>query len=72
MELQTRVFEKMGRENYIKLPKAGTNPRGVEFAKEALLTLVENEESKRIIINWQRKKIDFNPYRRWVDLWGED
>jgi len=69
---QKRLFDKIGRENYIKLPKPGTNPRGVEITKEALISLVEDNESKGIIINWQRTKIEFNSYKRWVDLWRED
>ena len=72
LEVQKRLFNRIGRQNYIKLPKAGTNPRGVEFTKEALSRLVGDSECKNIVINWQRSKIDFNPYKRWVDLWGED
>jgi len=66
------LFDEIGRESYIKLPKPGTNPRGVEITKETLSRLVKNRESKRIEINWQRIKIDFNPYKRWVELWRED
>lgn len=72
LETQTKLFEEIGKESYIKLPKAGTNPRGVEITKEALSSLVEDSRSKCIEINWQRKEIDFNPYKRWVDLWEED
>ena len=72
LEIQGRLFDKMGSQNYIKLPKAGTNPRGVEITKEALSGLVENNESRRIVINWQRTNIEFNSYKRWVDLWRED
>ena len=72
LETQKRLFDKIGRENYIKLPKPGTNPRGVEITKEALSSLVEDSTSRRIVINWQRATIEFNPYKRWVDLWMED
>lgn len=72
LEVQKELFGKIGRENYIKLPKPGTNPRGVEITKEALSSLVENRKTRRIIINWQRTNIEFNPYKRWVDLWMED
>jgi hypothetical protein len=72
LEAQKRLFDRISRQNYIKLPKAGTNPRGVEITKEALSSLVEDSESKSIEINWQRTKIDFNPYKRWVDLWSEE
>ena len=36
LEAQERLFEKIGRERYIKLPKPGTNPRGAEITQEAL------------------------------------
>jgi len=69
---QKRLFDLIGRENYIKLPKQGTNPRGVEITKEALSALVQDEETEKIFINWQKTSIKFNPYKRWVDLWRED
>lgn len=72
LEAQRRLFDEMGRRNYIKLPKPGTNPRGVEFTKEALSSLVEDSESQSIVIQWQRTKIDFSPYKRWVELWKEE
>ncbi|NWF93225.1 MAG: ThaI family type II restriction endonuclease [Syntrophaceae bacterium] len=72
LEAQRKVFRSIGREAYIKPPKLGTNPRGPEFTKTALSNLVGDPESKCIVINWQRVPIDFNPYKRWVDLWRED
>ncbi|MBC7081080.1 MAG: ThaI family type II restriction endonuclease [Thermoplasmatales archaeon] len=72
LKVQKRLFDRIGRQNYIKLPKPGTNPRGVEITKEALSSLVGDSESKSISINWKRTKIEFNPYKRWVDLWRED
>jgi len=72
LEVQRELFDKIGRQNYIRLPKPGTNPRGVEITKEALLTLIRDSKVKGIEINWQRTHIDFNPYKRWVDLWRED
>jgi len=72
LEVQKRLFDRIGRHNYIKLPKLGTNPRGVEITKEALSSLVGDGGSKSISINWQRTKIEFNSYKRWVDLWRED
>jgi hypothetical protein len=72
VDLQEKLFDKMGRENYIKLPKAGTNPRGAEITKESLSNLVADKQCQRIIIEWQKTKIDFNPYKKWVDFWEED
>jgi len=72
LEVQKRIFEKIGRQNYIKLPKPGTNPRGVEITKEALLNLIKDSDSKRIEIYWQRTEIKFNSYKKWIDLWKEE
>jgi len=69
---QREIFMAMGRERYIKLPKPGTNPRGVEISKEALLSTIKHEGSKSIPINWQKSEININPYKRWVELWKED
>ena len=72
VEVQRRLLDKIGSENYIKLPKPGTNPRGVEFAKNVLARLTADSQSRQIEINWQRAKIEFNSYKRWVDLWREE
>ncbi|MFQ6043225.1 MAG: ThaI family type II restriction endonuclease [Candidatus Poribacteria bacterium] len=44
------VETEMGRENYIKLPKPGTNLGGIEITKEALPCLIKDEETKIIEI----------------------
>ena len=72
LEVQKRVFTQLGRDRYIKLPKEGTNPRGVEISKEALITLVKDAGSKGILINWQKTNVEFNSFKRWVDLWKEE
>jgi hypothetical protein len=72
LTVQEQLFDKIGRKNYIKLPKAGTNPRGVEITKEALWGLINDKESGNIVINWQKTKIEFNSFKRWIDLWRED
>lgn len=72
LEAQEKLFRRIGREEYIKLPKPGTNPRGVEISKNALSHLVEDKEVRVIGITWRRSKIDYNPYKRWVDYWKEE
>jgi hypothetical protein len=66
------VFNKIGRENHIKLPKQGTNPRGVEISNDALKTLISNDKTKSIEVNWVKESIDYDPFKRWVDLWSEE
>lgn len=72
LEIQLKHFEDFGRHRYIKLPKPGTNPRGVEIMKEALSSLVKDDATKIMYIHWQRSKLDYNPYKRWVDYWSEE
>ena len=72
LEVQERLLKVMGREEYIRLPIPGTNPRGVEITKEALSRLICSEEAKVIEIDRQRSEIDYHPYKRWVDYWSEE
>lgn len=69
LEVQQKIFRDMTRERYFKLPKPGTNPRGVEISKEALMGLIRDSDTKSIKINWERSKIEYKPYERWVDYW---
>lgn len=72
LEAQRKLFDEIGREKYIKLPKPGTNPRGVEITREALSRLAKDQMTRVIQIHWQRVEVDYNPYKRWVDYWRED
>ncbi|HPZ08831.1 MAG TPA: ThaI family type II restriction endonuclease [Candidatus Eremiobacteraeota bacterium] len=72
LEVQRKNLNSIGRENYIKLPKTGTNPRGVEISKEALETLVKDKDSRKIMINWQKPRVEFNSFKRWLELWMEE
>jgi hypothetical protein len=71
-EIQLATLNSMGRHNYIKLPKQGTNPRGVEMSAEAMNQLINNPNTMRILIDWKKETIDFKPFERWVDLWQQD
>ena len=46
LEVQQKIFDAIGREHYIKPPKLGTNPRGPEYSKEALLRLIRDTETQ--------------------------
>lgn len=71
-ESQKEVLKQFGKEFYFKLPKAGTNPRGVEISNDAIRKLVEHNSTKKIDIDWKRDDtIKYNSYDRWVDEWGE-
>jgi len=71
-ETQLAILSTMGRENYIKLPKQGTNPRGVEMQPNAIKKLIEHPDTLCIPINWKKEAIDYKPFERWVELWQED
>lgn len=71
-EGQQEILSKHGKEFYFKLPKQGTNPRGVEIKNEAIKKLVEHPTTKKIEIDWSRDdSVDYNAYDRWVDHWKE-
>lgn len=72
LKVQQSLFDKIGRNRYIKLPKPGTNPRGVEITGDALSSLVNEKETKLAKIRWQQARIDYNPYKRWVEYWEEE
>lgn len=69
--IQIEILNDMGRENYIKLPKAGTNPRGVELTANALRNLVAHEKTLKIPIKWSKETVEFKTYQRWLEMWRE-
>jgi len=69
LEVQRKIFNAIGRERYIKRPKVGTNPRGPEYSKEALLRLIRDPESQSFEIEWHRHDVKYEPYQRWVEYW---
>lgn len=72
IEAQKQLVHQLGRNKYIKLPKPGTNPRGVEITKDALTLLTQHKLSKNITINWQKTELDYSPIERWLDYWREE
>jgi hypothetical protein len=70
-EVQLAVFNKLGRANYLKMPKADTNPRGIEFTKEAIDEMLRSNKAKKILINWTKGAQNYNVYERWIDYWKE-
>jgi len=71
-QIQIEVLSQIGRENYIKLPKKGTNPRGVEMTAKGLQTLMQNPKTLVIPINWKKENIDYKPFERWIELWKNE
>ena len=72
-EAQQEVFRALGRQRYLRLPRRGTNPRGVELSAEALRVLLEHSTTRSIAINWTRDAgLSERPYTRWLSLWKDD
>ena len=72
VEIQKNVFNIISRYKYIKLPPLGTNPRGVEITSKALQALINHTEILKIKIMWKKEKMDYNPFKRWVELWEQE
>lgn len=69
LAVQNDVFNRLGRESYFKMPPPGTNPRGVEFSKYALMTFKNHPRTKSIEISWGNMDIGYTPYDRWLTNW---
>lgn len=67
--VQSEIFNRLGCNAYFKMPPPGTNPRGVEFSKEALKAMKGHARTKSIEIRWNRVDIDYTPYERWLNYW---
>jgi hypothetical protein len=78
LQAQEEVFAQLGKERYLKLPKQGTNPRGVEISPEAVKALLGHPLTKFLPIKWQRpaeletRETLLAPYRRWLHYWQSD
>lgn len=70
-EVQLDVFYKIGKDNYLKMPKEGTNPWGVELATNALKEILQDNKTCKIEIVWRKERINFNAYDKWIELWKQ-
>lgn len=71
-EVHQQVFHRIGRDEYFKVPKQGTNPRGVEIARDAMEEAAFDELSIQLKLDWKKSDIDYNPYNKWVNHWVND
>ena len=72
-DTQNKILKKHGKDFYFKLPKQGTNPRGVEITGKAINELIGHSATKSIKIIWKRDEIKlYDPYDKWIELWKDD
>lgn len=72
-DVQLATLKKIGKRKYFKLPRLGTNPRGVELSGEAARMITDNMHTARIEIEWFRgDRLNHSAYDRWVEYWRED
>lgn len=70
--VQKEVFRRLGKERYLNLPKPGTNPRGVDFSKEAINSMLGDKRTLRIVVDWVKPELSSQSiYQRWIDYWKE-
>ena len=50
LQAQEEVFERLGMERYLRLPKPGTNPRCVEISPQSVKELLEHPLTKALTI----------------------
>lgn len=63
---QTDIFNKIGVENYLKLPNNLSNERGVILSKTAYELLTQDKSTFTIPILWNKQLIYINPIERWI------
>lgn len=71
-DLQVNLMNRIGREEYLTLPKPGTNPRGVEMSTMAVRSLTQDPQCLTIPVKWNKREKQFDPYKRWLELWEQD
>jgi hypothetical protein len=70
LQFRDRFWGKEG--HILTMPKLGTNPRGVEFSKEAISSMMADKRTLRIGINWVKPDLPAKSvYQRWIDMWKE-
>ena len=72
LRVQQEIFDELKPSGYMKLPRVGTNSRGVEIAHQAMNKLVSHSETLSLDIRWNKETTipeEWTPYRQWLELW---
>lgn len=75
LSAQREIYNELTPEGYIKLPREGTNSRGVEIAYKAMEKLQSHSATRFIKILWKKDAFllgeeDWTPYSRWIESWN--
>ena len=70
--VQDEIFDNLGRDNYFKIPKRKTNPRGVEYTKTAIENMLNHKNTRKIKIKWTRSDTKIDIYKKWDEYWKSD
>lgn len=71
-QAQTEIMNRIGKDAYMRLPKPGTNARGVELTAAALNELSQHPHTKRIKIFFKEETLDYKEvYVKWLNAWRE-
>jgi hypothetical protein len=78
LQAQRDVLEHLGKERYLKVPKRGTNPRGVAISSESVQEFLRHSLTKSLTIEWKlpadlvTKELRLAPYTQWLQYWESD
>jgi hypothetical protein len=78
LQAQREIFEQLGKERYLRIPKPGTNPRGVDISSVAVEALLKHPSTKALTIAWSppdnltAEELRLAPYKRWLQYWQEE
>jgi hypothetical protein len=78
LQAQREIFEQLGKERYLRIPKRGTNPRGVDISSVAVEALLKHPSTKALTIAWSppdnltAEELRLAPYKRWLQYWQEE
>lgn len=73
VNVQRKILKQMGRDKYIKTPPRNTNPRGVEFSKEAMTRMLAASGTKELIIEWDKpdKALETQINNEYIAKWQQ-
>lgn len=74
LSAQIEIYNELTPEGYMKLPREGTNSRGVEISYKAMRKLLSHSATRSMEIQWNEDTSlpggkEWTPYKRWLESW---